>query len=277
MTSGTSTPQARTASLPRSGDPAQGRYRADSFTLPGLGGSPLPQARAATNSTGPVAGINASNQPPIAEPRPASAAASSQRINNPYIAEQRSTAKPAAPVARSSPRQSPVQRPTPHVDPEALRRELAGSYPVKTDTSEPVARTAQATVTATADQVTTEPSPVTEPVATTTEPTLEEAAPAATVPDETPTDVVENFADAAPAIAPKTTSSRETSTSRSAADAFQPSNDFSAAFGSDFPNALGATSRQTATNRKHARKRRLANRNSQRATTRPSWPRTKRR
>jgi uncharacterized repeat protein (TIGR01451 family) len=252
MSTGTSTPQARTASLSRSGDPAQGRYPADSFTLPGLGGSPLPQARAATNSTGPVTGINASNQPPIAEPRPASAAASSQRINNPYIAEQRSTAKPAAPVVRSSPRQSPVQRPTPHVDPEALRRELAGSYPVKTDTSEPVARTAQANVTANADEATTEPSLATEPVATTTEPTLEEATPAITVPDEMPSEVVENSVDAAPTITPKTTSSREAPTSRSAADAFQATSDFSAAFGSDFP-ARSARNKSTDSDKPQAR------------------------
>jgi uncharacterized repeat protein (TIGR01451 family) len=237
MAAGASMPTARTAALPRSGDAAQSRYRADSFTLPGLGGSPVPQARAATNMAGPATGANVSNQPPAGAQRPAAAAPASQRISNPYVADQRGAAKPAAPVARSSPRQSPVQRPTPQVDPEALRRELAGSYPVATDTSEPVARTAQASETKTVDQVKPEPTPVTEPVATSNEPTLEEASPTATLSDETHADVDENenAAEAAPSIAPKTSSPREASSSRSAAEAFEPSNDVSAAFGSDFP------------------------------------------
>jgi uncharacterized repeat protein (TIGR01451 family) len=237
MAAGTNMPQARTAALPRSGGPAQTGNRSDSFTLPGLGGSPLPQARPATNNAGPALDANASNQPQAADQRPASAAPTSQRINNPYLAEQRSTAKPAAPVARSSPRQSPVQRPTPHVDPEALRRELAGSYPVATETNEPVARNAQANETKIADQVKPETAPVAEPAATANELMLEEAAPAATAGDEMPADVDanENSADATPSIAPQTTSSREVTTSRPAADAFKSSNDVSAAFSSDFP------------------------------------------
>jgi uncharacterized repeat protein (TIGR01451 family) len=225
-------PQAR-PTAPQGGNAASIRYRTDNFTLPGLGGSRLPQASATGSASAPAAGFNVSTQP-AATQRPAAAVPPAQRITNPYVADRRATSTPAKPAARSSPRQSPVQRPAPQVDPEVLRRELAGSYPPASSTEEPVARTARATDMPAADETQPDVTPIAEPIATTDEPTTIETAP--TISEQSPTNTA-TATDATPSIEAKSDSSPESEVAapQTAAPASDASADFSAAFGSDFP------------------------------------------
>jgi uncharacterized repeat protein (TIGR01451 family) len=226
--------QMRTAAAPRAAGGAETRARTDGFTLPGLGGSPLPQAKPAASTSSPPSGSSATKHT-IVDQRPASGAPTTQSINNPYVPGQPVPASPAANAARSTPRQSPGKRAVPQVDPEVLRKELAGSFPAESASSEPIARTAQASE---APAAAAEPKP--EAVAV--EPVVEEpeSAPvdeASTTPviEPSPPSVDEDATDESFSIEPKQSSQSAPTRRRSAAEAFESTNDFGSAFGSDFP------------------------------------------
>jgi uncharacterized repeat protein (TIGR01451 family) len=104
---------------------------AEGFTLPGLGGSPLPTAERA-KSSGRQAASNSQDR----------YGASQEDENYPVIRDvsqggESSASAGTADVA--SPRHSPERRPSTNVDPKKLSRELAGSF-----TGGPAARTARA-------------------------------------------------------------------------------------------------------------------------------------
>ena len=126
----------RAASRSRTGSSHSTPASPNHATLPGLGGSPLPQgtwtpSRDSAAARGEVFQELSSDYPVIRDvtrQRPAKP----QQGNNP--------AQSAA--APSSIRHSPGLRPAPHIDPADLRRELTGSFPASSDG--PAARTAQA-------------------------------------------------------------------------------------------------------------------------------------
>jgi uncharacterized repeat protein (TIGR01451 family) len=181
--------QARTA-IPQTNAYPTAQSRNGSFTLPGLGGSPLPGSKASLTQSSAAGASPSSHQVtgeypvvgngPLTHPKSA--------LNHSHVGRQTpplqqaqagATSRPSS--QRSAPRQSPSQRPAPKVDPDQLRRELAGSYPVMGAKDEPAARTAQVsepTVAGTSDQTTANVDVSTsEPAAQTTEPTPEIARP----------------------------------------------------------------------------------------------------
>lgn len=240
LATGNVMPHGRTGVSPQTGNAASAKYRTEQFTLPGLGGSPLPQARAAAEASTPSTGINASAQPATNQ-RAVPATAPAQRITNPYVADRRTITTPVKTATRSTPRQSPVTRPTPQVDPEELRRDLAGSYPAASASSEPLAPTARATETQSAEEIQPDMSPEDDPVATANEPTLNEPAPtlpinepSTSTPTHTPTKAVTD-AGALSTSADASSVKTEVAAPRSTADASDSNADFRSAFGSDFP------------------------------------------
>jgi uncharacterized repeat protein (TIGR01451 family) len=228
--------QARSISAPRAGVAPAGQSRSGSFQLPGLGGSPLPQTNATANAGNTPSGFNVSKEA-VGAQRTVPETPNTQSINNPYVAGQRrpTTAPPA--VVRSTPRQSPGQRPAPQVDADALRRELAGSYPVASSTSEPVARTARASATAEAaatPDIASNVAPVVEPVAAAEEQLPTEAIPTTTPAEQSLPGAADEVASndstvVPPAISPATAPERN-----SAADESDSHHDFSAAFSDGF-------------------------------------------
>ncbi|MEX2308444.1 MAG: CARDB domain-containing protein [Pirellulales bacterium] len=128
--------QPRTAPQPRAGSAQSAPSTPNSVALPGLGGSPLPQGKwtPAHNSAaarGDVAREISSDYPVIRDV-----------TREKSTTQQQSSTTRKSPTVGTSTRHSPGLRPTPHLDPEQLRRELSGSF--SSPGNGPVARTARA-------------------------------------------------------------------------------------------------------------------------------------
>jgi hypothetical protein len=119
----------RTATRPRAGAVQSAQARANSATLPGLGGSPLPNART-TQASGSSRG-----GPDI-----------SQEVTDDYPVIQ-GTPSTSGSARSDTVRQSPHRRTAPHIDPDHLRRELTGTFPAPANGAVASPRTARATTT----------------------------------------------------------------------------------------------------------------------------------
>lgn len=123
----------RTATRPRAGSVQERQSLEDGFTLPGLGGARLPDAAFDASGAAPAAsapqrstnGVDLSREimrdDPIIEPSGALGPAARTAEATPV----RST----PPAAASAARQSPQRRTSTQINPDELRRELAGSFP----------------------------------------------------------------------------------------------------------------------------------------------------
>ena len=136
----TPTQPRRIASRPGTTSP-QSNTSPDGFSLPGLRGSPLPKTHGAASATrpgGPDISQEITGDYPVIRGESAGTAPSRFATRS----------EPSTTTPRSSsavtPRQSPSRRTVPHVDPEQLRRELAGSFPAASARNSPAPRTARA-------------------------------------------------------------------------------------------------------------------------------------
>jgi uncharacterized repeat protein (TIGR01451 family) len=134
----------RTTSQPGASTESTAQAPLNRGELPGLGGSPLPQGKWAPSRHGAAARGNAfrelsSDYPVIRD------------VTSEKSAGRQQTAPPTS-AARSSTRHSPGRHVTPRIDPDELRRELAGSFSASGNGAG--ARTAQA------DSHSQEPQPV---------------------------------------------------------------------------------------------------------------------
>ena len=115
----------RTATRPRAGSVQSSTPRASSATLPGLGGSPLPRSEAASTPAKPSGG------PDI-----------SQEITSDYPGLRNNTS--TSTTRSDTVRQSPHRRTASHIDPDQLRRELSGTFPMSENGTGDTPRTARA-------------------------------------------------------------------------------------------------------------------------------------
>ncbi len=136
------TPQANMDEMPP--DPA----KAQTYALPGLGGSPLPRTGAQPPITGSAARGNA-NSPTASQKtaanglNPDSSPSAMRRHNVRQLDISAPTSTPTNNPTTSTSRQSPSRRVSPHIGPNDLRHELSGSFPAPTATGGPSPRTAR--------------------------------------------------------------------------------------------------------------------------------------
>jgi uncharacterized repeat protein (TIGR01451 family) len=157
-------PAVRMASRPRAGSAQLAGSDDTNGTLPGLGGSPLPQsASAAARATAlgaPDISHEIASDYPIGRSAGASASTPSQRAGS---APEGVMSANAQSVGTASVRQSPQRRNAASIDPEELRRELAGSTPASSDSSGRIATTARADGTGELGGTAGESEPMSEP------------------------------------------------------------------------------------------------------------------
>ncbi len=228
-------PQGRVAAQP-TGNRSTAQPRSGNFTLPGLGGSPLPgspaSARQGTKQSTGQAASQTSRQ--ITGDYPVIGAGPIQTPNSGIRAVQ----EPAVPRTAKAvaPRRSPGQRETPKVNPEELRRQLAGSFPVTSTETAPVARTAQVDepTRAVLQNMATDAVPDSEPQVADNEPQPEVVTPSTPAPTEAPDSSRQTVTATEPVLEMKSTEVVQSELPVAKPPVVTP--DYRSAFGEDFTN-----------------------------------------